>query len=783
MSDFGSYEILRKAVDAIKNEPLPYAEPTDIYNFAENSNIIRSLKYPNGEIYGYSTSGTGTTQLVPEISTSSISTSTNTSLSVTSDGTGFEGLTEINLPGYYGHGVLGSLSILNDISAVASSIGINAEELAAGHDPLWLQSLADSNPDLYTFLNSSTIDYLEGVPMLHDVVNGISYINEDGISLALEILKAQGAQSSKTYQEYVAYNVTKVIINAEEYTEFSSDTPFNIVIIASLEGRAQAFLVSNTPQSIHFKTYERGGTIYEGNVYTDTSHVFGGYTMYSKAVSLADINRNAISLPLVEHNTQLNRINDKMVYASLHGAYSYPEGYSDKPDANTIDLSKYKGLSAKDKIAMLGHDYPAWIANKLTTRIKAQDGTIKLKDWLPVQLPWQFNNNNPDDTYNTDGTQTDDGSYPDEAIEKTVNALTVLNSINNYNNYGHDPNPTTAPTPDNIDRRPPKDNTPPISQGALVGAGAVTFDDVPSIGAKVYIPSREKLNELMSFLWSGLFDLDTFKKLFQDPMEAIVGLQQVYFSPRIDGHDEIILGNVRTGVDDTPYTSKRFYRLDCGSVSLPEYFGNVFDYQTDLKLYLPFVGIVSVSTDECMRASSISVFYDLDLLSGAGNAKVVVNRDGNQVMIGTFGCQTASQYPISGSNHMASVNTILGLSAGAIGAAAGGVGGMMAGSALAKGASRLVGSAGGMQSHIQQSGGYMANGGLIHKTPYLIIERPIPNMPVNYNEFDGYPYYKSTILGNCVGMTKCGEVHLDVSGISSLEKDMIISELQKGVIL
>lgn len=795
---FGSYEVLQKAVEQTRTNSIPYAEPTDVYDFAKNSNIIRQLTYENGDIYGYSVNATGTTQLVPEVSTSTLSTTTNNMLTLNEAGTQFEGLNEV-VSTYVGHSVLGSLSILSDISAISNSLGINCEELAQGHDPLWLQNLADDNPDLWRFLKTSTIDNIKGVPMIHDVTTGISYINEDGVSLAIELLNAQGLQKSRTdpsipnivavpYANTNNYTYVKNVGSADEITITNLVLPAGAKAVTFLDPNDGVYKTGFscdrdiTNEYYTFNETQYGVTEEKRVRAVCTSYTYNGKTVYIG--NIADANGVNATSNAPESTVGATLDIRTVFWLALYGLMSYPEGYSAKTGANTIDITGYKGLSAKEKMTLLGHDYPAWIANKLSTRTVDADGNVKNYDWLPVQLATGFNNGIIGDTFNTDGTQTDDGSYPTPEMQKLALDIPILDGINGFRSPKPEPNPTVTPTPDNpIPKQPVDNGGDGFSQGAHIGAGAVPIGDVPTIGAKVYIPSRDNLNELMSFLWSGLFDLDTFKKLFQDPMEAIVGLQQVYFEPRIDGHDEIILGNVRTGVDNTPYTMKRFYRLDCGSVSLPEYFGNVFDYETELKLYLPFVGIVPISTDECMRAASIKVVYDLDILSGGGNAKVLVNRDGNQVMIGTYGCQTASQYPISGSNHMASVNTILGLSASAIGAAAGGVGGALTGSALAKGASRLVGSAGGIQSHIQQSGGYMGNGGLIHKTPYLIIERPIPNMPADYNEFDGYPYYKSTTLGNCVGMTKCGEVHLDVTGISSLEKDMIISELQKGVIL
>ena len=85
---------------------------------------------------------------------------------------------------------------------------------------------------------------------------------------------------------------------------------------------------------------------------------------------------------------------------------------------------------------------------------------------------------------------------------------------------------------------PPSD---PYSEGGEsdTGGGTGNFDgtsvdidfaSLPTLSAvdtgfiSLYNPTLAQLQSLANYMWSDLFDLDTFKKLFGDPMQAILGL-------------------------------------------------------------------------------------------------------------------------------------------------------------------------------------------------------------------------------------------------------------------
>lgn len=816
MPQYGDYSVLQKSVDTIKNNQLPYAEPVEgVNDFLRFSRIYRMVNYENGNPCTQITTVNSTTALAPSVSTSTYSTPVNSAIGINEAGDGFVGgLTEIQMTPNYGHGVIGSLGILNELAAVSSQMGV--QELADVHedrqkwyDAFSVQTVIDAykdariyNPEYQSFLHAVT-DNAEDMPCIVDVVNDVTYIPQEGVNACIAALTELGLASGEyntvndpnvgtitafrnkdvVYSFYMHIQTSDVLVSVRNVS-YNGDMSMVRVWKDAAHTEAVSYWVCSNPNSyIEYDEY-RNNTFYQHrriDASTMAPRTYGNKTVYFNIVAWGDI-------PDVDVETSIPNTynvdgNNDTAWAAYYGNKYYPEGFGPLPNANPVELEAFKDTTWDEKLGLLQAAQPAWVSNAKTINTIDADGNIIPKLWFPVQLGANAVNNDRTKPINTGATQVMDGSYPDELFKGVALGVTALKAVNSFPNTDPIKNPTVSPSFGDTDPKPPLDFTDGIAEGASAGVGAVVPDLVSVDMAYVYLPNRAQVSGLMNFLWSPTFSLDTLRKIFQDPIEAIVGLQQIYFDAQEDGTAEIYLGNVPTGVTGVKYTNKRFYRLDCGSVSLPETFGNVFDYQTNISIYLPFVGIVSVECSKLMRASDINVVYDLDILTGAGNAKIYVTRDSNKILLYTYGCQTASQYPISGSNHSGIVSTITSLGASAVGAFAGGVGGAIAAGSLVRGAGNVLGSLGGMSSHIQQSGGYMGIGALIHKKPYMIIEKPIPNMPVDYNKYDGYPYYRSTVLGNCKGMTKCGEVHLDVTGISSLEKDMIISELQKGVIL
>ena len=269
--------------------------------------------------------------------------------------------------------------------------------------------------------------------------------------------------------------------------------------------------------------------------------------------------------------------------------------------------------------------------------------------------------------------------------------------------------------------------TPPSSEGVIVyltgrlldpndqggtsetGGGQGTFDEtsdpipipaLPDISAAnagmitLFSPTESELQQLGAYLWTNLTDfIENLNKLFANPMDYIISLNIFPCRPNLLTLRDIRIGSLVTSIKMAPVESQ-WYEHNCGSVRLNEYWGSALDYSpnTKVSLMLPFIGSVSLNTDEVM-GHEIGVKYHVDLLSGSCVAMVTV--DGSVYYQYTGECSV--NVPLTGSDWSrvyaavtGAVGTAItgGISAAGVGLSAGAVT-----SALSSGVSKNVKSA------------------------------------------------------------------------------------------
>lgn len=423
-------------------------------------------------------------------------------------------------------------------------------------------------------------------------------------------------------------------------------------------------------------------------------------------------------------------------------------------------------MSIDDVIAQLQILYPDLFTNKLTNDVIQPDGTVITYTYIPVSIP----ENVPlDDVSNalrpTGGTEFTQGQTsidptvtPDDLID------TLLKLITSTDPYSPTQTPTDTPTeyPDTGDGTTPPFVLPTGSASALYS---------------VYNPTQAQLNSLGAWLWSSNF-VDQLLKLFNDPMQAIIGLHKIFATPPTSGSGTIKVGYLDSGVGAN-LVSAQYTEVDCGTVSLQEYFGNVLDYtDTDIYLYLPFIGIVPVSTLDVVR-SNINVKYKVDVLTGACMVQVYVNRDNNSGgQLYCYAGNCAVQYPLSSGSYMGIVASALGIA----GSVAGTIlsGGAMLPMALGVGASAL----GGARTKVERSGSLSGNSGAMGiKKPYLIIRRPQTKIADNFEFMAGANNNVYDVLSSFSGLTRVKYVHLENIPATSDELAEIETLLKSGVMI
>lgn len=334
--------------------------------------------------------------------------------------------------------------------------------------------------------------------------------------------------------------------------------------------------------------------------------------------------------------------------------------------------------------------------------------------------------------------------------------------------------------------------TDPYSPGGESGTGGGTgsFDgtgddiNIPSLPTltavstgfiTLFSPSIAQLQSLSNYMWSDAFDPNTFKKLFANPMDCVLGLSIVPVSVPKGGTGVISIGNISTGISMTKATSQ-YVEVDCGTLNVNEFWGAYLDYDpfTKAEIYLPYIGTHPIATDDIMN-KSVHIVYHVDILSGACAAYV---KCGNSVLY-TFIGQCSSSIPITGNDWTNVINGVLSI-AGAVGSMVA-TGGASAPIAAGEIASAAVNS---FKPSVEKSGSLSGTGGMLSvQTPYLILTRPRQALPANQNKFSGYPSFITKKLGDCAGYTEIDSIHLE--GIPATEQELseIESLLKGGVIL
>lgn len=402
--------------------------------------------------------------------------------------------------------------------------------------------------------------------------------------------------------------------------------------------------------------------------------------------------------------------------------------------------------------------FPDWVNKGIET--VAGDGVTKVK-WLPVSLP----KDNPlvsGNPFTTDKAQ--DGTLPDNYTETASQlgeqAKEQTKTAPSYPTPPITPVPNVTPTPDDP---------------AIVGGGGSATGL-----ANLYNPTLAQVKQFSRWLWgSDGLNLDQLKKLLQDPMQAIIGLHVMYATPTTGADRDIQVGYINSGVPSKIVT-EQYTEIDCGTVTINEYFGDARDYSpfTQVYCYLPFIGIVELNADDVVN-SVLGIKYKIDVLTGCCLAQLTVKKYGLEAVLYTYTGNCAVQMPITSGNYLSTVSSLLGVVVSAGTAAL--TGGALAPVAIEAATSAV---AGGAKASVAMSGSLGSNAGAMGiRKPYLIIKRVESADANGYNEFYGYPTNKRVNLSQLTGYVRVKDINLTGTNATEDEQNEIVTLLKEGVIL
>lgn len=421
------------------------------------------------------------------------------------------------------------------------------------------------------------------------------------------------------------------------------------------------------------------------------------------------------------------------------------DGVEPMPQATQYPPTNITGTTPPEVKQQLQQQYPDLFQDAITETTMQDDGTTTTTTYVP--LPWVTEGLDPENPTTGEGKTQTDTQVDEETGQQTL--------------------PTT---PQDEQTQPPDTGegstpTPPTPTGSASSLWAV------------YNPSQGELNSFGAWLWSSNF-VDQIKKLFADPMQAIIGVHKVFASPHTGGSQTIKCGYLDSGVSASVVTNQ-YTTVDCGSASLREYFGNVFDYDpfTKISIFLPFIGIVPLNTADVMR-STVSVKYKVDVITGACLAEVNISRDGGGGILYTYGGSAIVTYPVSSGSYVGAVQAALSTALGIGSAIATG------GASLGASAGMVLGGLANAKTQVQHSGQFSGSSGAMGgKKPYLIVSRPQTRVPSNISLFKGLPSNAIHKLSSCDGFVKVQEVHIASKTAYDNEIQEIESLLKTGVII
>lgn len=317
----------------------------------------------------------------------------------------------------------------------------------------------------------------------------------------------------------------------------------------------------------------------------------------------------------------------------------------------------------------------------------------------------------------------------------------------------------------------------------------------------VYNPTQTELLNFANWLWVTWEDA-TIEKIWNNPFDGIITLFELYCDPTVEGRKTIRSGFLDSNVESN-YIS-RYTSINCGSIGIPEFYGNYLDYSPYSKahIYLPFIGVVELNVDDIV-GHAVNVLYHIDEYNGSCIAQITVAKvtevNGETISYSNtfyqFSGNCAVELPIAGGSQAAIKAGMLQAAAYGLGSVIGGVisGGMTGGlagaiaggaSGLAYGAANAVSSVVSAKSSVQHSGSFGASYGAMGiKTPFITITRPKQIQVPNYEAMYGFPAHKAVVIGQCTGFLRCREVHIHSSTASDEESALIEQMLKEGVII
>lgn len=328
------------------------------------------------------------------------------------------------------------------------------------------------------------------------------------------------------------------------------------------------------------------------------------------------------------------------------------------------------------------------------------------------------------------------------------------------------------------------ENTDPNNYTDKIDLNKPTLSNV-NVFNRSFAVNANTVKNLADFLWNA--DETKFQEIVkglalmgENPMNGIIDLRLFPFNVALKNSatqaEPIVIGRTNTGVNGIKLTGNVNSLIDLGECTFFTKFKNFLDYEpyTTAQLYIPYIGVVPVSTAEFM-GHKISVKMIVDYTTGACTAIVFKDDIPFIYRNGVVGISI----PMTGTDSASYASTVIGnVVSGAVG---------MASATATDSMSGLVNSANQMYSGfvapVQYQNASASSPSVATWQPqkcYFIIDRPILNVPDNYGRTIGFACEKTGKLSDFKGFTVVSNPEINFRCTDS-ERQYITNMLQGGV--
>lgn len=369
------------------------------------------------------------------------------------------------------------------------------------------------------------------------------------------------------------------------------------------------------------------------------------------------------------------------------------------------------------------------------------------------------------------GIISDDGKITGKYSEGAENAKQIQTTWNNPTDWQNNPFNGIG-------------NTDPNNYTDKIDLNKPTLSNV-NVFNRSFAVTSNSVRQLADFLWNA--DETKFQEIVkglalmgENPMNGIIDLRLFPFNVALKNSatnaEPIVIGRTNTGVNGIKLTENVNSLIDLGECTFFTKFKNFLDYEpyTTAQLYIPYIGVVPVSTAEFM-GHRISVKMIVDYTTGAGTAIVFKDDIPFIYRNGVVGVSI----PMTGNDSTSYANTVIGnVISGAVGGvtsiASGNIGGMVSS------AKKLYSGFATGTNYQEASASSPSVATWQPQHCYFIIDRPILNVPDNYGRTIGYACEKTGKLSDFKGFTVVSNPEINFRCTDS-ERQYIVNMLQGGV--